>query len=135
MSLVKRVLSLLPVALLLASPAQGTGLERDAVAAWTASHQHALLDEYETLLRLPNVATDRDAIRRNADELVRMMQRRGLSPRLLENADKSAPPAVYGEWVVPGARRTLVIYAHYDGQAVDASEWASDPAAGQGQFG
>src|SRR3970282_362680 len=71
--------------------------------------------------------TDRDSIRLNADELMRMMQRRGLSPRLLENADESAPPAVYGEWVVPGAQRTLVIYAHYDGHAVDAADWASDP--------
>ena len=127
MSLAKRIMSLIPVALLLANPAHGTGLERDAVAEWTTSRQHMLLDEYEALLRLPNVATDRDAIRRNADELMQMMQRRGLSPRLLENADQSAPPAVYGEWVVPGARRTLVIYAHYDGQAVDAADWASDP--------
>src|SRR3970040_2971351 len=109
MSLAKRILSLIPVALLLANPAHGTGLERDAVAAWTTSHQHVLLDEYEALLRLPNVATDRDAIRLNADELMRMMQRRGLSPRLVENADESAPPAVYGEWAGPAAHGTLGI--------------------------
>ena len=90
MSLAKRILSLVPVALLLASPARGTDLERDVVAAWTTSRQHMLLDEYEAFLRLPNIATDRDAIRRNADELVRMMQRRGLSPRLLENGDAAA---------------------------------------------
>jgi hypothetical protein len=29
---------------------------------------------------------------------------------------------VYGEWRVPGATRTVVIYAHCDGQAVNAAE-------------
>ncbi len=102
-------------------------VDADPVAAWTAEHQHALLDEYEGFLRLPNVATDRAAIRRNAQALTTMMQRRGLRPRLLETEDGAAPPAVYGEWRVPGATRTLVIYAHYDGQPVDAADWASDP--------
>lgn len=117
-----------PILLLLAANMSiGFASETESIAQWTRTHQHALLDEYEDFLRLPNVATDAVAIRRNADALVAMMQRRGLSPRLLENADGSAPPAVYGEWIVPDAERTLVIYAHYDGQAVDAAEWASDP--------
>lgn len=127
MSLKRRILLGIVAAGMLAATAQGADSERDAIAAWTHSHQHALLDEYEAFLRLPNVATDRTAIRRNAEALVQMMERRGLSPRLLENADRSAPPAVYGEWLVPGATRTLVLYAHYDGQPVDAADWASDP--------
>lgn len=113
--------------MLVASGSSALASESESIAQWTAAHQHALLDEYETFLRMPNVATDLVAIRRNAEVLKQMMQRRGLSPRLLENADHSAPPAVYGEWKVAGATRTLVIYAHYDGQAVDASDWASDP--------
>jgi acetylornithine deacetylase/succinyl-diaminopimelate desuccinylase-like protein len=117
--------SLLSVAAVTVSGAQAS--EPDTIAQWTRKHQHALLDEFETFLRMPNVATDQVAIRKNADALVAMMQRRDLHPQLLENADRSSPPAVYGEWLVPGASRTLVIYAHYDGQAVDASEWASDP--------
>ncbi len=127
MSLAKRILGCVLATCMFAAAAQGADPERDAIASWTHGNQHALLDEYEAFLRLPNVATDRVAIRRNADALLQMMQRRGLSPRLLENADRSAPPAVYGEWLVPGATRTLVLYAHYDGQAVDAAEWASDP--------
>jgi acetylornithine deacetylase/succinyl-diaminopimelate desuccinylase-like protein len=97
------------------------------VRRWVDTNQHPSLDELETFLRLPNVATDVAAIRRNAELLMSMMQRRGLAPRLLETADGQAPPAVVGEWRVPGARRTLVLYAHYDGQPVDASEWTSDP--------
>ena len=54
-----------------------------------------------------------------------MMQTRGLAPRLLEHGDPKVPPAVYGEWLVPGATRTLVLYAHYDGQPVTPEDWKS----------
>ena len=54
-----------------------------------------------------------------------MMARRGLAPRLLEGATADTPPAVYGEWLVPGAKRTLVLYAHYDGQPVTPEDWKS----------
>lgn len=127
MAISKRVLDCVLAAGVLAATAQAAEADRDAVAAWTHTNQHALLDEYEDFLRLPNVATDSAAIRRNAEALVTMMQRRGLKPQLLENGDRSAPPAVYGEWLVPGATRTVVLYAHYDGQPVDAADWASDP--------
>ena len=36
-------------------------------------------------------------------------------------------PLVYGELIVPGATRTLGIYAHYDGQPVDPSNWTHPP--------
>jgi len=34
-----------------------------------------------------------------------------------------APPAVYGEWNTAGATRTVVLYAHYDGQPTDPKKW------------
>ncbi|MGH9881649.1 MAG: M20/M25/M40 family metallo-hydrolase, partial [Pyrinomonadaceae bacterium] len=50
-------------------------------------------------------------------------KRRGLNPRLLVPQDATAPPVVYGEWNAPGAKRTLILYAHYDGQPTDAKQW------------
>ena len=41
----------------------------------------------------------------------------------------TVPPVVYGELKVPGASRTIVFYAHYDGQPVIASEWSTPPFA------
>jgi len=56
------------------------------------------------------------------------MEKRGLSPRLLRARDASAPPLIYGEWRAPRATRTIVFYAHYDGQPTDPSKWTgSDP--------
>jgi acetylornithine deacetylase/succinyl-diaminopimelate desuccinylase-like protein len=97
------------------------------VAAWTTAHQHALLDEYEAFVRIPNVTTDGAALRRNAEHLRAMMERRGLAPRMLDSAVTDAAPTLLGTWRVPGATRSLVLYAHYDGVSVDAAQWPSDP--------
>jgi acetylornithine deacetylase/succinyl-diaminopimelate desuccinylase-like protein len=35
----------------------------------------------------------------------------------------TVPPLVWGEFRTPGATRTIVFYAHYDGQPVTPSEW------------
>jgi acetylornithine deacetylase/succinyl-diaminopimelate desuccinylase-like protein len=90
---------------------------------WVESNKGAILAEYSQLLALPNIASERSDIRSNADHIVAMMERRGLSPRLLESEDGKAPPLIYGEWPVPGAKRTLILYAHYDGQPVTPEAW------------
>jgi acetylornithine deacetylase/succinyl-diaminopimelate desuccinylase-like protein len=100
----------------------GAGAQQpSAIRRHVESRQHEIIRELTTLLAIPNLARDRAGIRRNADTLVAMLGRRGLAPRLLEVGD--APPAVYGEWIVPGATRTLVFYAHYDGQPTDSLRW------------
>lgn len=96
-----------------------------AVPAQAASDRATILSEYTELLAIPNVATNVADIRRNADHIMAMMAKRGLSPRLLEGEGPDVPPAIYGEWLVPGAARTLVLYAHYDGQPVTPEDWES----------
>jgi acetylornithine deacetylase/succinyl-diaminopimelate desuccinylase-like protein len=98
---------------------------RRAAEGWARSNQHAVMRELAAFLSLPNIASDRAGIRRNADSLVAMMRRRGIEARLLEL--DGSPPAVFGELRVPGATRTVVLYAHYDGQPVDSSAWRSPP--------
>jgi acetylornithine deacetylase/succinyl-diaminopimelate desuccinylase-like protein len=97
------------------------------IREWRVAHEQELVEEFTALLAIPNLAHDRENIWRNAELIVSMMQRRDLSPRLLELDDPDVPPIVYGEWRVPGATETLVLYAHYDGQPVNPDEWASSP--------
>jgi acetylornithine deacetylase/succinyl-diaminopimelate desuccinylase-like protein len=98
------------------------------VRQYRLAHEGAILDEFIELLKIPNLASDSTNIRRNADAIAAMMQRLGLEPRLLEpQATPGAPPLVYGEWRVPKAKRTLVLYAHYDGQPINPSEWVTGP--------
>jgi acetylornithine deacetylase/succinyl-diaminopimelate desuccinylase-like protein len=80
-----------------------------------------MITEFLDLLSIPNVATDATNIRRNADRIVEILQKRGVETRLLETP--GAPPVVYGEIRTPGVTRTLVFYAHYDGQPVDSRDW------------
>jgi len=92
------------------------------------ANEHRILSEFLDLLAIPNVASNREGIARNAELISRMMEKRGLSPRLLYGSDKSIPPLIYGEWKTPGVSRTIVFYAHYDGQPTDPAKWTlSDP--------
>jgi acetylornithine deacetylase/succinyl-diaminopimelate desuccinylase-like protein len=54
-----------------------------------------------------------------------MLRERHFDARLLEIPN--APPIVFGERFVPGAKHTFVFYVHYDGQPVTASEWNTPP--------
>lgn len=98
------------------------------VRQYRVANEHAILTEFFDLLAIPNVASDSAGIARNAAFITGMMTKRGLSPRLLLPRDKTSPPLIYGEWRVPGAARTIVFYAHYDGQPTDPAKWTgSEP--------
>ena len=110
---------------LLASPAATAPKTlRERVLAHVGERQPDLLREYAALLALPNLASDNEGIRRNAAHIVRLLEKRGIAARLLDGA--GGPPVVYGELQV-GAPKTVVLYAHYDGQPVEPERWTSPP--------
>jgi len=114
----------LPLSLYAQAPADATSF-RAAADRYRASHESAILGEFVDLLAIPNLASDHVNIRRNADRIVELLGKRGVAAHLLEVED--APPVVFGELRSPGATRTVVLYAHYDGQPVDPSQWATPP--------
>jgi acetylornithine deacetylase/succinyl-diaminopimelate desuccinylase-like protein len=97
------------------------------VRDYRRAHERQILDEFTRLLAIPNIASDRENIRKNAQFILEMMQRRGLNPQLLEGRTNDTPPAVYGEWKTTGAVHSIVLYAHYDGQPVDPKQWTASP--------
>ena len=100
---------------------------QSSVRDYRRAHERQILEEFTHLLALPNIASDRENIRHNAEFIREMMQRRGLHPQLLEGKSADTPPAVYGEWKVPGATHSIILYAHYDGQPVDPKAWTASP--------
>lgn len=92
-----------------------------------ANDDRAVVTELATFLAIPNLASDAANIRRSAEVLKGMMERRGIATQILTVGD--APPLVVGEWRAAGPARTIAFYAHYDGQPVDASQWKSAPWA------
>jgi acetylornithine deacetylase/succinyl-diaminopimelate desuccinylase-like protein len=76
-------------------------------------------------LSLPNVAADPAGQQKSAAFIMGMMNKRGIQKvQLLNASTPGVPPAVYGEVMVPGAKQTLIFYAHYDGQPVNPAQWA-----------
>ena len=119
----------LAIACLLSStavPAQQPVPFRAPIDAYRRAHEAEILREFRDLLAIPNLASDSIAIRRNAAAIVAMLERRGVTTRLLESPG-GGPPAVYGELRTAGATRTIVLYAHYDGQPVEPARWATPP--------
>ena len=99
--------------------ADDTGLQ-EKVRRFRRSHEHAIISEFVELLSIPNVSADAENVRKNAEFIKVMMDRRGIETRILETRGN---PIVFGELRVPGATRTLMFYVHYDGQPVDPSSW------------
>ncbi|WP_324674475.1 M20/M25/M40 family metallo-hydrolase [Hymenobacter sp. GOD-10R] len=96
------------------------------VRQYRQRHEHELLTEYLQLLVVPSVAADSAGLRRTATTIADMMRKRGIANvQMLRAKTAGVPPAVYGEVKVPGATRTLVFYAHYDGQPVNPAQWAT----------
>jgi acetylornithine deacetylase/succinyl-diaminopimelate desuccinylase-like protein len=119
-------LSLAAATIASAAPVHAQTSLRATIDAYRAAHEAETLREFRDLLAIPNLASDSTNIRRNAAAVQAMLAKRGITTRLLESPT-GGPPAVYGELRVPGATRTVVLYAHYDGQPVEAAKWATPP--------
>ncbi|HUA84572.1 MAG TPA: M20/M25/M40 family metallo-hydrolase [Bryobacteraceae bacterium] len=96
-----------------------------AARQYRQQHERAIVDEFTALLSIPNIASDHANIQRNAELIAKMLEKRGIAPRLVSIPGSN--PVVFGEIETPGATRTLVFYAHYDGQPLDAKEWVTPP--------
>ena len=96
-----------------------------AARQWRQQHERAIVDEFVSLLAIPNIAADRVNIQRNAETIAAMMQKRGIAAKLV--SVRGGNPVVFGEIKTPGATRTIVFYAHYDGQPLDPKEWVTPP--------
>ncbi len=96
------------------------------VRAYRTQNEHKIIQEYLSFLSLPNIASDTANISRNTRFIMNMMKERGIgNVQLLPASTQGAPPAVFGEVTVPGAKQTLIFYAHYDGQPVNPAQWTN----------
>jgi acetylornithine deacetylase/succinyl-diaminopimelate desuccinylase-like protein len=95
------------------------------IADHVRSQRGVILAELVDFLKLENVAHNTPKghadIQRNAEYIVKLLEKRGLKTQIL-NVDGGFP-AVYGELLTPGATKTVVFYAHYDGQPVVPAQW------------
>lgn len=105
------------------SLAQTSDVEK--IRSYRQKNEASIYNDFISFLKIPNVATDTANIKKNAAFLMQLMNAKGISNvQLLELGDKNIPPIAYGEVNVPGATKTVIFYAHYDGQPVNPAIWA-----------
>ncbi|HEX9955972.1 MAG TPA: M20/M25/M40 family metallo-hydrolase, partial [Fibrella sp.] len=119
----KRITLLLPALLLVGTVYAQSELTLKT-RIYRQQNERRLLDEFIGLLALPNVVYDTVGIQQTATYIADMLKRRGIEPQRLDGRTKGVPPGIYGEVIVPGATKTVVFYAHYDGQPVNPNQWA-----------
>jgi acetylornithine deacetylase/succinyl-diaminopimelate desuccinylase-like protein len=101
---------------------QASNLEK--IRSYRQTNESNIYNDFISFLKIPNVATDTANIGKNADFLVQLMNGKGIAHvQLLEADNKNIPPVVYGDISIPGATKTIIFYAHYDGQPVNAALW------------
>jgi acetylornithine deacetylase/succinyl-diaminopimelate desuccinylase-like protein len=98
-------------------PAQVAQEVRD----YRLDNEDRIIRELAEFLATPNVASDTPNIQKNAARLVEMLEARGIETHLLPIGGRG--PVVFGKLTAPDARRTVIFYAHYDGQPVDPAAW------------
>ncbi|MGZ6013677.1 MAG: hypothetical protein ACXWK0_17675, partial [Caulobacteraceae bacterium] len=96
------------------------------VHAWRIAHEREIMNDFINLLSMTNVATTQADVDKNAAYIEGLLQERGFSTKLLR-AEPGTPASVFAELKVPGATRTVVFYAHYDGQPIGQKGWISTP--------
>jgi acetylornithine deacetylase/succinyl-diaminopimelate desuccinylase-like protein len=123
MALMRNILMLAVTASSPALAAQPTPPQ--AAHNYTTPRQTQLTQQFADFLSIPDVAADPASLHRNAEYLIAQLQQRGVQAKLLTapGLPVTVPPVVFGEIKTPGATRTIVFYAHYDGQPVTPSEW------------
>ncbi|NUQ13382.1 MAG: M20/M25/M40 family metallo-hydrolase [Gemmatimonadaceae bacterium] len=109
------------VTLLLACVTAAPGGAQSAVAAWTLRNQRPIVEEFASLLAIPNVARNDADMRRNAEWLAASFRKRGFTVET--QAVTSGAPVILATLEAQPSSGVLTLYIHYDGQPVDSSEW------------
>ena len=87
-------------------------------------HEQEILADFVNLLSMPNDSANSEDIDANAELISQMLQSRGFATRTLR---AGRAPYVFGELTTPGATKTLMLYAHFDGQPVQEENWTYPP--------
>jgi len=108
----------------LASPASDQ--LRASVRNWRETNERKLIADYSAFVAMPSIASNLADVDRNADFLETQLKSRGFTTQQLR-ARPGTPASVFAERRTPGAKRTLLLYAHYDGQPVNQPGWLDPP--------
>ncbi len=101
----------------------------DALRARFEAHRPRLVEDLKRLVEIPSVAFEgrpREPLTAARDLVVELLARAGLQD-IKTIPMTGSGDAVTGELAGPAGAPTVLLYAHYDVQPVNAAEWTSPP--------
>jgi len=101
-----------------------TADETDKITEFRQANEHQILDDFRSLLKMPNVAKNTEDMMVNANWITSYIGKRGFNSEIVT---AGGAPYIIAEKQVPDAKKTILIYAHFDGQPVEPENWASSP--------
>ena len=93
---------------------------KTASTQWRKTHALTILTDFRELLALPNVASNLDSMSKNADWIEEYLKKRDFK---IQRLQVGGAPYIFAELKNPNAEKTLLIYAHFDGQPVKPANW------------
>jgi acetylornithine deacetylase/succinyl-diaminopimelate desuccinylase-like protein len=91
---------------------------------YTQENQQQILQDFTSLLALPNISANTQDMLVNAKWITNYIAQRGFTSEVVS---AGRAPYILAEKSVPGATKTILIYAHFDGQPVEPANWATPP--------
>lgn len=91
------------------------------VRTYTDKHRNQIVTELLKLAAIPDLHGNVQQLSQTAAALMPMMAKRGLDPQQWQTSDGVSE--LFGQKLVPGAKRTILFYIHYDGQPIDPKRW------------
>ncbi len=98
-----------------------------AARAYRIENETSIVRSFREFLSLPNVSNlpaNADDMDRNAAWIVDYLAQRDFTSEVVK---AGRAPYVLASRMQPGAMETILIYAHFDGQPVDARAWQTPP--------
>jgi acetylornithine deacetylase/succinyl-diaminopimelate desuccinylase-like protein len=90
------------------------------VREWRATRERQIVAELMQLVALPNIASNKADIVKNADALTGMFEKRGFTVARIQTPGS---PVLIARREAANATGTLTFYMHYDGQPTEARDW------------
>ncbi len=100
---------------------------QEDVNRYRNGHEAAIIGQLGDMLAVESVAANPAGLQKQAEMLAGALKARGFAAQLLDG--HGGPPVVFGALNAPKATRTVVFYAHYDGQPVVPAQWETPPFA------
>jgi acetylornithine deacetylase/succinyl-diaminopimelate desuccinylase-like protein len=100
----------------------------EKIFSFVQDNLNRFVEELCVLIRQPSISARWEGVEECSRLLVREMEKIQIHTKVLPMGGKRNPPLIYGEVRNPEAKRTLLIYGHYDVQPPEPLEaWVSPP--------